>query len=260
MLTVDQRREESRRLLEAEANRIQVPGPSRSWPGMTLDDSYAIAAIGIEEKISRGASFRGRKVGLTSKAMQRSSQIDEPDFGILLDDMFFESGAILARDDYCVPRAELELAFVMGERLSGPGVTLSDAMAATDHIVPSIELIDARAEDPRTIFDTVADNGAAAGVIMGTAQIDPGDRDLRWLGGMLLCNGDVEETGLAAGVLGHPGNAVVWLANKLTEFDMAIEAGEVILTGSFARPVWATPGDRIVADFGDLGTVEVGFS
>ena len=260
MLTDDQRREESRRLREAEANRVQVPGPSRSWPQMTLDDSYAIAAIGIQEKISRGASFRGRKVGLTSKAMQRSSQIDEPDFGILLDDMFFESGAVLARDHYCVPRAELELAFVMGERLAGPGVTLSDAMAATGHIVPSIELIDARAEDPRTIFDTVADNGAAAGVIMGTAQIKPGDRDLRWLGGMLLCNGEVEETGLAAGVLGHPGNAVAWLANKLTEFDLAIEAGELILTGSFARPVWATPGDLIVADFGDLGTVEVEFS
>jgi 2-oxo-hept-3-ene-1,7-dioate hydratase len=255
-----ERREASRLLLEAEAIRVQIPGPSRSWPDMTLDDSYAIAAIGIETKISRGAGFRGRKVGLTSKAMQRSSQIEEPDFGVLLDDMFFEDGALVARDAYCVPRVELELAFVMGDRLAGPEVTLLDAMAATDHIMPSIELIDARAQDPRTIFDTVADNGAAAGVIMGNARLDPGELDLRWVAGILLCNGEVEETGLAAGVLGHPAKAVVWLANKLATLDLAIEAGEVILTGSFVRPVWAQAGDVIVADFGDLGTVNVEFS
>jgi 2-oxo-hept-3-ene-1,7-dioate hydratase len=226
---------------------------------MTLDDSYAIAAMGIDTKLSRGAGLRGRKVGLTSKAMQRSSQIDEPDFGVLLDDMFFDNGAVVTRDDYCVPRVELELAFVMGDRLTGPEVTLSDAMGATEHIVPSIELIDARAQDPRTIFDTVADNGAAAGVITGDTKLDPDQLDLRWVGGMLLCNGEVEETGLAAGVLGHPGNAVVWLANKLAGFGLAVEAGEVILTGSFVRPVWAEAGDLIVADFGELGTVNVEF-
>jgi 2-oxo-hept-3-ene-1,7-dioate hydratase len=215
--------------------------------------------MGIDTKLSRGAGLRGRKVGLTSKAMQRSSQIDEPDFGVLLDDMFFDNGAVVTRDDYCVPRVELELAFVMGDRLTGPEVTLSDAMGATEHIVPSIELIDARAQDPRTIFDTVADNGAAAGVITGDTKLDPDQLDLRWVGGMLLCNGEVEETGLAAGVLGHPGNAVVWLANKLAGFGLAVEAGEVILTGSFVRPVWAEAGDLIVADFGELGTVNVEF-
>jgi 2-oxo-hept-3-ene-1,7-dioate hydratase len=132
-------------------------------------------------------------------------------------------------------------------------------MGATDHIVPAIELIDARALDPRTIFDTVADNGAAAGVVMGEAKLGPEDLDMRWVGGILLCNGEVEETGLAAGVLGHPGNAVVWLANKLAELGVAIEAGELILTGSFVRPVWAQAGDSIVADFGDLGTVDMDF-
>ncbi|HEX9762483.1 MAG TPA: fumarylacetoacetate hydrolase family protein [Acidimicrobiia bacterium] len=259
MLSDEERREASRLLLEAEANRVQIPGPSRTWPQMTLDDSYAIAAIGIEDKVSKGSSFRGRKVGLTSKAMQRSSQIDQPDFGILLDHMFFEHGAQIARGDYCVPRVELELAFVMGDRLVGPDVSLTDVMGATEHIVPAIELIDARALDPRTIFDTVADNGAAAGVVMGEAKLGPEDLDLRWVGGILLCNGEVEETGLAAGVLGHPGNAVVWLANKLAEVGLAIEAGELILTGSFVRPVWAQAGDSIVADFGDLGTVDVDF-
>jgi 2-oxo-hept-3-ene-1,7-dioate hydratase len=254
-----ERREASRLLLGAEANRTQIPGPSRTWPHMTLEDSYAIAAIGIETKMSGGSGLAGRKIGLTSKAMQRSSQIDEPDFGVLLDDMFFEHGAQIAREDYCIPRVELELAFVMGDRLTGSDVTLSAAMSATDHIIPAIELIDARALDPRTIFDTVADNGAAAGVVMGQTKLDPGELDLRWVGGILLCNGETEETGLAAGVLGHPANAVVWLANKLAEFGQAIEPGEVILTGSFVRPVWARPGDSIVADFGDLGTVEVDF-
>jgi 2-oxo-hept-3-ene-1,7-dioate hydratase len=226
---------------------------------MTLDDSYAIASIGIEEKLALGAKFVGRKVGLTSKAMQRSSRIDEPDFGILLEEMFFETGDRIARSNYCTPRVEMELAFVMGEALKGE-VTRDDVMAATAHIIPSIELIDARAEDPRTILDTVADNGAAAGVILGRERLDPGEYDLRWVGGIMLANGEVEETGLAAGVLGHPAEALVWLAAKLSQFGLAIEAGEIILTGAFARPVWAESGDRIVADFGQLGKVEVEFT
>ena len=260
MLTEQQRREASRLLLEAEANRVQIPGPSRSWPEITLDDSYAIAAIGIETKVSRGALFRGRKVGLTSRAMQRSSRINEPDFGVLLDNMFFENGAVLSRADYTVPRVEAELAFIMGDRLAGPDVTLEDVLVAIDHIFPSIELIDARAEDPRTIFDTVADNGAAAGVILGRERLEPGDLDLRWVGAILLCNGEVEETGLGAGVLGHPAKAVVWLANKLAGFGLAIEPGEVVLTGSFVRPVWAESGDVVVADFGDFGTINLEFA
>lgn len=260
MLTEAERSEASRLLVEAEANRVQIPGPSRTWPDMTLDDSYAIAAIGIETKMSAGASLRGRKIGLTSKAMQRSSRIDEPDFGVLLHDMFFANGAVVPRADYCMPRVELELAFVMGDRLAGPDVDLDDAMGATDHIIPSIELIDARAADPRTIFDTVADNGAAAGVILGDTRFDPFELDLRWVGGILICNDEVEETGLAAGVLGHPAKAVAWLANKLAGLGWAVEPGEVVLTGSFVRPVWAKPGDVIVADFGDLGTVDVEFS
>lgn len=258
-MTGSDRREASRRLLEAEQLRVQVPGPSRTWPDMTLEDAYAIAAIGIETKVSNGARFIGHKVGLTSKAMQRSSQIDEPDFGTLLDGMVFEDGAELAVADYCVPRVEIELAFVMKHRLSGPGLGIDEAIDATDHIVPAIELIDARAEDPRTIYDTVSDNGAAAGMILGGRRVAPRELDLRWVGGLLVSNGEVEETGLAAGVLGHPANALVWLAAKLSEFDQAVEPGEIVLTGSFARPVWAASGDLITADFGGLGSVSVTF-
>lgn len=260
VLTEVERREASRLLLQAERERRQAPGPSRTWTEITLEDSYAIAALGIEEKVAAGATVRGWKIGLTSKAMQRSSQIDEPDFGILLDDMFIDEGASVARDRYCVPRAELELAFVMGERLTGPGIGLDDVMDATEYIVPSIEVIDARAEDPRTIFDTVADNGAAAGVVLGEESFDPRAFDLRWVGAMMYRNGEVEETGLAAGVLDHPANAVAWLANKLVEFDESVDVGQVILTGSFVRPVWAEAGDGLVGDFGSMGTVTIRFT
>ncbi|HVR33726.1 MAG TPA: fumarylacetoacetate hydrolase family protein [Acidimicrobiia bacterium] len=259
MIPEEGRRAASRSLLAAERDRRQVPGPSRSWPDITLDDAYAIAAMGIASKLAQGAELRGRKVGLTSRAMQRSSAIDEPDFGVLLADMFFEDGARIARDAYCVPRVEMELAFVMGRSLVGP-VTRAEVLAATDHILPAIELIDARAEDPRTVFDTVSDNGAAAGVILGSDKMRPTDVDLRWVGGILESNGAVEETGLAAGVLGHPADAVVWLADKLAGFGQTIEAGELVLTGSFVRPVWAEAGTVIVADFGDWGTVHVSFT
>jgi 2-oxo-hept-3-ene-1,7-dioate hydratase len=259
-LSDDQLREASGSLLSAETERRQVPGPSRAWPEMTLEDAYAIAALGIERKLAAGAEIRGRKIGLTSKVMQRSSGIDEPDFGILLDEMLVENDGEVPRDRYCVPRAELELAFVMGRRLSGPGHSIDDVLAATEYIAPSIEIIDARAEDPRTIFDTVADNGAAAGFVLGTERFDPQVLDLPWVGAMMLRTGEVEETGLAAGVLGHPARAVSWLASKLVEFGESIEPGHVILTGSFVRPVWAERGDQLMGDFGPLGTVSVRFT
>lgn len=260
MLSESEHLEASQRLMAAEEERRQVPGPSRSWPQMTVEDAYAIAALGIERRVANGAVLRGRKIGLTSKAMQRSSQIDEPDFGVLLDDMFIEEGGDVPRDRYCVPRAELEIAFVMAERLTGPDVDLDKALEATAYISPSIEVIDARAEDPRTIFDTIADNGAAAGVVLGREQFDPREFDLRWVGAIMHRNGEVEETGLAAGVLGHPGNAIVWLASKLAEFGESVEPGQVILTGSFVRPVWAEAGDHLAGDFGPMGTVTVHFT
>jgi len=259
VLSDTDRREESRLLMEAERDRAQIPGSSRRWPDITLEDSYAIADVGIQTKVSAGAKIRGKKIGLTSRAMQRSSQIDEPDFGTLLDTMFIEDGGTAMIDRYCVPRVELELAFILGDRLEGPGVELHDALRATEFVVPSIEIIDARAQDPRTIFDTVADNGAAAGVVLGGRPVDPIQTDLRWVGAMMYRNAEIEETGLAAGVLGHPGRAVAWLANKSAEFGTSLEPGEVILTGSFTRPVWAQKGDTLLGDFGDLGTVSVRF-
>ena len=216
-------------------------------------------SIASSAAIGSGARVIGHKVGLTSKAMQRSSQIDEPDYGHLLDGMLVTDGAAVRHSDYCIPRVELELAFVLGTTLEGPGVGLLDVLRATEYVVPSIEIIDARVQNPRRIFDTIADNRAAAGLVLGGHPVGPHDIDLRWVGGALYRNTDIEETGVAIGVLGHPAMGIAWLANKLGAHDVGLEPGHIVLSGSFVRPVWAEPGDTLRADFGELGVVSVGF-
>jgi len=154
---------------------------------------------------------------------------------------------------------EPELTFILKEPLKGPGIGLVDVMRATEWVVPSIEIIDARVTEPRKIFDTVADNGAAAGLVLGGRPVRPEDVDMRWVGAIFRRNAEIEETGLAAGVLGHPAMAVAWLANKLAPFDVTLEPGHMLLSGSFTRPVWAKKGDTLNADFGPLGSVAVQF-
>jgi len=198
--------------------------------------------------------------------MQLSSQIDEPDYGALLDDMLFADGAEIPRDRFIVPRVEVELAFILDRRLHGPGVTLFDVLDAVRYVIPALEIIDARSHQidpdtkrPRKVFDTIADNAANAGVVMGGRPVKIGDMDLRWIGAILSRNAVIEETGVAAGVLNHPANGVVWLANKLAAHDVALEAGEIILSGSFTRPVAARPGDTFSVDYGVLGSVNCHF-
>ncbi len=209
--------------------------------------------------MSGGRKLLGHKVGLTSKAMQHSSQIDEPDYGHLLDDMMLSDGAKVPHGNYCAPRVEIELAFVLGEPLRGPGIGLTDVLRATEYVVPALEIVDARVQNPRKIFDTIADNGAAAGIVVGGRPVRPLDRDLRWVGGIMYVNGEIQETGLAAGVLGHPALGVAWLANKLARHGVALEARHLILAGSFTRVVWAKKGDTVHGDFGPLGAVAVQF-
>src|SRR5207237_8960560 len=177
---------------------------------MSIEESYAIATELAKRKIAAGAKLIGHKVGLTSKAMQRSSQIDEPDYGHLLDGMMIADGAKIPHANFCRPRVEIELAFVLGKPLKGPGIGLPDGLRATEYVVPAIEIVDARIQDPRKIVDTVADNGAAAGIAMGGRPVGPTDADLRWVGGIMYRNSEIEETGLAAGVLGHPALVVAW--------------------------------------------------
>ncbi len=246
-------------LLEAERTRTPVVQLSKTYPHIEIEDSYWIQSEVTRRKIASGRKLIGHKIGLTSKAMQQSSQIDEPDYGHLLDDMIVQDGAKVKHADYCVPRVEPELAFVLGKPLKGPGVNLLDVLRATEYVVPAIEIIDARVQNPRKIFDTVADNGAAAGIILGGRPVKPHDIDLRWVGAIFYRNSEIEETGLAAGVLGHPANGIAWLANKVAPFGTVLEPGHLMLSGSFTRPVWADKGDTLHADFGPLGGLTVQF-
>ncbi|MFN3258713.1 MAG: 2-oxo-hepta-3-ene-1,7-dioic acid hydratase [Ilumatobacter sp.] len=247
-----------------------IDPPTRAHPDMTLDDAYALQAAWVDLQVGGGAEVRGHKIGLTSRAMQQAMRIDEPDFGALLEYMFFDSGAVLDADDFVDPKIEVEFAFVLRERLYRRDVTPADVYAATEQIVPALELIDARSHRVhpvdgahRTVRDTISDNAANAGVIMGRTSVDPtdaADGRLRWAGAICKRNGVVEETGLGAGVLDDPVLGVVWLCNRLHGLGIALEAGETILAGSFTRPVDCRPGDEFEVDFGPLGVVETTFA
>ena len=253
-------------LNRSEKTRMQVEHFSTRYPGMTVEDGYAISRAWVQMKIAEGRTVKGHKIGLTSRAMQISSQIDSPDYGTLLDDMFFEPGDIpLAR--FIAPRVEVELAFVLKKRLEGPHTTVDDVLDATDHVRPAIEIIDARIEQfdrhtkaMRKVQDTISDNAANAGIVLGGRRVLPQGIDLPWVGAILRQNGVVEETGLAAGVQGHPAIGVAWLAMKLAPWGECLEAGEVVLAGSFTRPVAAKAGDVFDADYGPLGRFEFQFT
>ncbi len=266
MLGTDLVRRLAAELHDAERRRVQVRHFSQRHPEMTIDDGYAVQRAWLALKLAEGRIVKGRKIGLTSRAMQQSSQIDEPDFAPLLDDMFFEAGDI-PFDRFIAPRVEVELAFVLGRPLKGPGVTLDDVLGATEWVTPAVEIIDARIEQfdretqaPRKVFDTIADFAANAGIVTGGRRARPGDIDLRWAGAMLDKNGVIEETGLAAGVLGHPANGIAWLANKLAPYGEQLDAGDLVLAGSFTRPVTAVRGDVFRADYGRLGSLDFRFA
>jgi 2-oxo-hept-3-ene-1,7-dioate hydratase len=259
MLSQAERSKAADILMAAQKERKQAVQLTTTFPAITIEDSYAISTEVANRKIAAGAKLIGHKVGLTSKAMQRSSMIDEPDFGFILDDQMIADGAKVRHSDYCKPRVEVELAFVMGKRLLGPGVALADVLRATEYVIPAIEIVDARIQDQRKIFDTVADNGAAAGIALGGRPVGPLDVDLRWVGGIMYRNSEIEETGLAAGVLGHPALGVAWLANKLGSVGTALEPGHLVLAGSFTRVVFAQKGDTLHADFGSLGGIAIQF-
>jgi 2-oxo-hept-3-ene-1,7-dioate hydratase len=259
MLSEAIRTQAAQSLIRAEQERKPVVQLSSTWPEITLEDAYAIQALVNQMKVREGSKVIGNKIGLTSKAMQQSSQIDEPDFGVLHDYMLIEDGAKVSFERFIVPRVEPELVFVLGKPLKGPGVGLLDVLRATEYVIPAMEIIDARVQNPRKIFDTVADNGAAAGLVLGGRPVGPMEVDLRWVSALLYRNADIEESGVAAGVLGHPAVAIAWLANKVAPFGATLEPGRVMLSGSFTRPVWAKKGDTLRADFGLLGSLSVQF-
>ena len=259
-------RELAAKLDRAEKTRTQLRHFSAAYPEMTIEDGYAIQREWLKIKLAEGHVIKGRKIGLTSRAMQRSSQIDEPDYAPLLDSMFIESGQDIPVDRFIAPRVEVELAFVLNKPLRGPGVTLFDVLDATAYVTPAVEIIDARIEQfdretrvPRKVFDTISDFAANAAIVTGGRPVRPMDIDLRWVGALLYKNGAVEDSGLAAAVLNHPATGVAWLANKIAPYGESLNANDVILSGSFTSPMAACAGDTFHVDYGSLGGIALNF-
>lgn len=266
MLKASEIADAAKALDEAESSRTQTGLLSLKHPEMTMDDAYAVQSAWVKQKIARGRRVIGWKIGLTSKAMQYALNIDIPDSGVLFDDMMFEDGATIPGDRFIQPRIEAEIAFVMKAPLAGPNVSVFDVLNATDYVTPALEILDTRIlrVDPetkkaRTIVDTISDNAANAGIVIGGRAMRPQDVDMRWMGAIVSRNAEVEETGLGAGVLNHPARGIAWLANRLASYGDRIDAGQIVLAGSFIRPVEARHGDTIVADFGPQGTVSCFF-
>ena len=247
-------------LLEAARTRTPVPRLTARYPDMTVEDSYKVQNLWQQRSEANGRRLSGRKIGLTSRAMQLATGITEPDYGIIFDDMVLESGCTVQWDRYTNPRVEVELAFVLNRDITGPGATIFDVLDATEYVVPALEILDSRIEmDGRTIVDTISDNAAMGAMVLGGTPVRPRDVDLPWVSAILYKNQTVEETGVAAGVLGHPAAGVHWLANKIAAHGDGLKRGEIILAGSFTRPVPVHRGDTVFADYGKLGTITCRF-
>jgi len=233
---------------------------------MDMDDAYAVQSALVDKKLAAGRKKIGWKIGLTSKAMQAALNIDIPDSGVLFDDMLFANSSTVRPGRFIQPRVEVEIAFVMKAPLAGEHVTREDVIAATDYVAPSLEILDTRIQrkdqktgDMRKIVDTIADNAANAGVVLGDKRHSVDAHELRWVGAILTRNEEVEETGLGAGVLNDPVLSVVWLAHRMAQYGQKIEAGQIILSGSFTRPLECPPGTAVAADFGVFGSVGISF-
>ncbi|WP_077490187.1 2-oxo-hept-4-ene-1,7-dioate hydratase [Sinomonas mesophila] len=247
-------------LVEAGRTRTPVPLLHDRYEGMDIEDSYAVQKLWASRLEAEGRRVVGRKIGLTSKAMQAATGITEPDYGVIFDDMVLENGATVEWKRYTHPRIEVELAFKLGADLKGPGITLFDVLDATEYVVPALEILDSRIEmEGRTIVDTISDNAAMGAMVVGGRPVRPHETDLRWVSSLLYRNQEIIETGVAAGVLNHPGTGVAWLADKLAQHGQELRAGDLILAGSFTRPMWVYEGDTVYADYGPLGTVTCRF-
>jgi 2-oxo-hept-3-ene-1,7-dioate hydratase len=266
MLTPDKVEQLAQELDQAERTLSQIPLISKRFPEATLEDAYAVQDRWVKMKLDSGLRQIGWKIGLTSFAMQAALKINIPDSGVLFDNMHFYDGDSIPEGRFIKPRVEAEIAFILKSPIKGPDVTVTDVLNATDYILPALEILDTRVvrQDKETgimrnVIDTISDNAANAGVVTSGMAIKPLDMDLRWAGAIVSRNGSVIETGLGAGVLNHPALGIIWLARRLSKFDMGLEAGQIILSGSFIRPVETNHGDTIVSDFGKLGLLSIHF-
>jgi len=270
MLDSAQRAAAAERLWAAERDRKPIEPLTQAFPGIDATDAYEIQLANIRRRLAAGARVRGHKVGLSSPVMQQMMGVDEPDYGHLLEDMVLPQDAPIRADRYCYPRIEVEIGYVLGSSLPGEGCTEEDVLAATEYVVPSLELIDSRITDWRIkLADTIADNASSAGVILGAPKMTPKELkasgiDLADIEAVLYATSPdaaaVEITrGNTSAVLGNPTTAVAWLAGKVASFGVTLEAGHVILPGSCTRAIDVRPGEAFRAEFAGLGTVTAYF-
>lgn len=266
-ISPEQAAAEAELLDEAERTATQMRQTTEAYPDLTIDDAYVIQAEWRRIKLERGEQIVGHKIGLTSRAMQAAMNITTPDSGFLTNEMAFKPNSTLVASKFCDPKLEIELAFTLATDLVGADLSVDDVLDATEFVQPAVELIAARSfrKDPttgrtRTVVDTISDNAANGGIISGGERVGPREVDLRWVSALGYRNGTVEETGVAAGVLDHPARGIVWLAERYTQTDQTLEAGQVILAGSFTRPIDVRSGDEFHFDYGPLGAFGLTFS
>lgn len=260
MLTSEQITAIADELATAEKNRTTAPRLTARYPEMEIEDSYAVQQEWVRRGQADGRRLVGRKIGLTSKVMQEATGITEPDYGAIFADMVYGNGSLIDHDRFSNVRIEVELAFVLKDELHGPHATVFDVLRATEYVVPALEILDSRIEmEGRTIVDTISDNAAMGGMVYGGTPVAPDAVDLRWVSALLYRNETIEDTGVAAAVLNHPAEGVAWLANKLHHHGDGLSAGDIILAGSFTKPMWVYPGDTVHADYGQLGSITCRF-
>jgi 2-keto-4-pentenoate hydratase len=260
MLSVATRDELAADLAQAERSREPIAPLTSAYPDIDVVDAYEIQLINIRQRVAEGARVLGHKVGLSSKAMQQMMGVDEPDYGHLLDEMQVFEDVPVKAGRYLYPRVEVEVGFILSSDLPGAGCTEDDVLAATEALVPSIELIDTRITDWKiALCDTIADNASSAGFVLGKARVSPADVDVKAIDAVLTRNGEVIAEGRSDAVLGNPVTAVAWLARKVESFGVRLRRGDVVLPGSCTRAIDARPGDEFVADFTGLGSVRLSF-
>ena len=247
-------------LAQAERSRVPISPLTDGEPDIDVVDAYEIQLINIRQRVAEGARVIGHKVGLSSEAMQKMMNVDEPDYGHLLDDMQVFEDRPVKSANYLYPRVEVEVGFILADDLPGAGCTEDDVLAATAAFAPAIELIDTRITNWQIkLCDTIADNASSAGWVLGEARVSPKDVDIKAIDAVLTNDGEVVAEGRSDAVLGNPVTAVAWLARKVESFGVRLRAGDIVLPGSCTRAIDAPPGSHFVAEFSGLGSVQLSF-
>ncbi len=261
-LTSNQHQAAATALFEAEQTREWIEPFSASYPDAEIADAYAVAQLVTELKAKSGRTIKGHKIGLTSKAMRSTFDATEPDYGTLFDNWFLDEGCTVLHTRLNRPLVEIEMLFVLGADLGGKDVNAIDVINATDYVLPAIEVVDSRytRRGDAGVVDSIADAASCGFVIAGASPKHLTDIDIRQVAGSLYLNGELEESGVAAAVMGNPVNSVAWLARKLYEFGVHMKAGQSVLSGSFIRARTIKMGDAVLADFGALGQISFGIS